>query len=165
MLQTLALLRGVTNLAIIAGTNLDGRILNAVLVMIGIPTLHITSRTEQSERDRAVRRFSEPSSAYTVMLTSTMLNAYGVDFHRACHTGLMLEEPQNTATAIQAVGRLYRFGQEHQVNFRRVIQRDTYDSAMEARNVHKFASNIAADANIDDRITGHLRLICATWII
>lgn len=76
------------------------RVLNALCVMLGVPTLYITSRTEQSERDRAVRRFSEPSSAYIVMITSTMLNAYGVDFHKACNIGLMLGEPVNTATAI-----------------------------------------------------------------
>ncbi|PNY23268.1 Uncharacterized protein TCAP_06784 [Tolypocladium capitatum] len=120
--------------------------------MAGYATLHITSRTEQAERDTAVRRFSEKGSPYCALITSTTLNAYGVDFHRDCHVGLMVEEPPNTATAMQAIGRLYRLGQTDDVEFERVILRHSYDSAMEARNLHKYATTVAAHAEIDPRI-------------
>lgn len=51
------------------------------------------------------------------------------------------------------------------MEFTKVIQRDTYDSTMEARNIHKFATNVAAEANLDDRIKGRIRTICSEWIL
>lgn len=133
--------------------------------MCGIHTLHIHSRVDQSERDWAIRRFNSHETHYTTLLTSTQLSAFGVDFHFACHTGIMLEEPINTGTAVQAMGRLWRLGQTQDVRFYKVICQDTYDSVMEARNLEKYAVALTAENDIDSRITGQHRLICAYEMI
>ena len=144
---------------------LTSMILNALLVMACVPTLHITSQTDLAERDSAVARFGDPSSHYVALVTSFAILPYGVDFHRQCHHGYLLEEPRNLSMAMQVIGRLYRIGQEHDVVFKKVVLRNSYDSALELIGLKKYADIIAADATIDPRITGELRRVVGFYLL
>ncbi|QYS93755.1 hypothetical protein H0G86_001124 [Trichoderma simmonsii] len=92
------------------------RIVNALLVAVGVSTLHYMSRHSQAKRDDVVQSFNNPSSHYTCLVTSLQLSAFGVNFHKACHRGLILEMPANLSIVFQAMGRLWSLGQKHNVH-------------------------------------------------
>ncbi|KAL7951502.1 P-loop containing nucleoside triphosphate hydrolase protein [Trichoderma barbatum] len=138
---------------------------NALLVAAGIPTLHYMSRNSQTERDAAVEAFNNPASPYTCLVTSLQLSAFGVNFHKACHRGLILEQPMNQAILLQAQGRLWRIGQKHDVQWNILYGRDSFDGYIESRNLEKYSTTLAAESEIDVRIQGEARIICAFEIM
>lgn len=73
------------------------------------------SKHSQAERDEAVETFNNPASKYTCLITSLQLSAFGINFHKCCHRGLIMEYPANLAIVLQAQGRLWRIGQKHDV--------------------------------------------------
>ncbi|KAH8729722.1 P-loop containing nucleoside triphosphate hydrolase protein [Ilyonectria robusta] len=106
---------------------ITSQILNALLVVCGIRSLHYMSRNSQAERDAAVEHFNDSSSPYTVLITSMQLAAFGVNFHKACHRGLIMESVSNLSTEVQATGRTWRIGQMYKVVWKRLICADYYD--------------------------------------
>ncbi|KAH6605463.1 hypothetical protein Trco_007170 [Trichoderma cornu-damae] len=152
-------------LLIYTNNPLTSQIVNAQLVSAGIPTLHYMSRHSQAERDEAVEAFNNPASPYTCLVTSLQLSAFGVNFHKACHRGLILELPTNLAIVLQAQGRLWRIGQKHNVRWKIVYARHTFDAYIEDRNMEKYATTLAAEGNIHPDIQEEARIICAFEIM
>ncbi|KAL6693655.1 P-loop containing nucleoside triphosphate hydrolase protein [Trichoderma pleuroticola] len=138
---------------------------NALLVAAGVPTLHYMSRHSQGERDRAIEEFNNPAKPYICLVTSLQLSAFGVNLHKACHRGLILEQPNNQAILLQAQGRLWRIGQTHDVHWKILYCRDSFDCYIESRNLEKYATTLAAESGIDPRIKGEARVICAFEIM
>ncbi|KAL6409367.1 uncharacterized protein AUP68_05740 [Ilyonectria robusta] len=66
-------------------------------------------------------------------ITSQILNAllvlasFGVNFHKACHHGLIMESVSNLSTEVQATGRTWRIGQMYKVVWKRLLCADYYD--------------------------------------
>ncbi|KAL7907902.1 P-loop containing nucleoside triphosphate hydrolase protein [Trichoderma velutinum] len=152
-------------LLIYTNNPLTSQIVNALLVAAGVPTLHYMSRNSQAERDQAVEAFNNPASPYTCLVTSLQLLAFGVGFHRACHRGLILEYPMNHAILLQAQGRLWRIGQQHDVQWKILYSRNSFDCYIESRNLEKYSTTLAAEGNIDPKIRGEARIICAFEIM
>ncbi|PNP56079.1 hypothetical protein THARTR1_03604 [Trichoderma harzianum] len=144
---------------------LTSQMVNALLVAAGVPTLHYMSRHSQGERDRAIEEFNNPAKPYTCLVTSLQLSAFGVNLHKACHRGLILEQPNNQAILLQAQGRLWRIGQTHDVHWKILYCRDSFDCYIESRNLEKYATTLAAESGIDSRIKGEARVICAFEIM
>ncbi|KAH6610611.1 hypothetical protein Trco_000631 [Trichoderma cornu-damae] len=140
---------------------LTTQIVSALLVAYGVKTLHYLSRHSQAERDEAIDAFNNEASPYTCLVTSLQLSALGVNFHRACHRGLILEIPTNASTLLQATGRLWRIGQKKNVKWKILYARNSFDAAVEWRNLEKYATVLASEGNIDERIKGEARSICA----
>lgn len=93
------------------------------------------------------------------------LSAFGVNFHKACSRGIVVEFPLNFTILLQTFGRLWRIGQESKVVWDLLYQRDSYDCAIEARNIEKYVSVLMAEGCIDGRIKGEARAIVAYEII
>ncbi|KAK4082218.1 uncharacterized protein Triagg1_2030 [Trichoderma aggressivum f. europaeum] len=140
---------------------LASQMVNALLVAAGVPTLHYMSRHSQTERDHAVEAFNNPATPYICLVTSLQLSAFGVNLHQACHRGLILEQPISQAILLQAQGRLWRIGQKHDVHWKILYSRDSFDCFIEAYNLEKYATSLAAESGIDPRIKGEARAICA----
>ncbi|KAH7019095.1 hypothetical protein EDB80DRAFT_869773 [Ilyonectria destructans] len=77
------------------------RMLNVLLVACGTRSLHYMSRNSQAERDTAVEHFNDANSQYSVLITSMQLAAFGVNFHKACRRGQIIEDASNLPTEIQ----------------------------------------------------------------
>ncbi|QYT06075.1 hypothetical protein H0G86_012942 [Trichoderma simmonsii] len=144
---------------------LTSQMVNAMLVAAGISTLHYMSRHSQTERDYAVEAFNNPATPYVCLVTSLQLSAFGVNLHNACHRGLILEQPINQAILLQAQGRLWRIGQKHDVHWKILYSRDSFDCYIESHNLEKYATTLAAESGIDPRIKGEARIICAFEIM
>ncbi|KAL7955900.1 P-loop containing nucleoside triphosphate hydrolase protein [Trichoderma compactum] len=141
------------------------KMVNALLVAAGVPTLHYMSRHSQTERDHAIEDFNNPAKPYICLVTSLQLSAFGVNLHKACHRGLILEQPINQAILLQAQGRLWRIGQKHDVHWKILYSRDSFDGYIESHNLEKYATTLAAESGIDPRIKGEARVICAFEIM
>lgn len=144
---------------------LTSQMVNALLVAAGVPTLHYMSRHSQIERDHAIEDFNNPAKPYICLVTSLQLSAFGVNLHKACHRGLILEQPINQAILLQAQGRLWRIGQKHDVHWKILYSRDSFDGYIESHNLEKYATTLAAEGGIDPRIKGEARVICAFEIM
>ncbi|KAF0642567.1 hypothetical protein FPSE5266_10515 [Fusarium pseudograminearum] len=137
----------------------------AMLEALGVRTLSIQSKHSQGERDSAVKKFNSATMPISALVTSLQLSSFGVNFHLACHHGIIVERPHNLGTQIQAIGRLWRTNQEKEVHWWVLHQRDSYDAFVDARNLEKYATTLAAEGNIDDSITDEYRVICAYEIL
>ncbi|PTD05729.1 hypothetical protein FCULG_00002200, partial [Fusarium culmorum] len=137
----------------------------AMLEALGIRTLSIQSKHSQGERDSAVKKFNSATLPISALATSLQLSGFGVNFHLACHHGIIVERPQNLGTQIQAIGRLWRTNQEKEVHWWVLHQRDSYDAFVDARNLEKYATTLAAEGNINGSITDEYRVICAYEIL
>ncbi|KAK0759222.1 hypothetical protein N5P37_008104 [Trichoderma harzianum] len=144
---------------------LTSQMVNALLVAAGVPTLHYMSRNSQTERDKAVEAFNDPATPYICLVTSLQLSAFGVNLHKACHRGLILEQPISQAILLQAQGQLWRIGQKHDVHWKILYSRDSFDCYIESHNLEKYATTLAAESGIDPRIKGEARVICAFEIM
>lgn len=138
---------------------------NALLVAAGVATLYYMSKHSQAERDEAVEAFNNPASGYTCLVTSLQLSAFGLNFHKCCHRGLIMELPANLAIVLHAQGRLWRIGQVHDVKWTILYARHTFDRYIEDRNLEKYATTLAAESSIDSKIKDEARIICAFEIL
>jgi hypothetical protein len=129
--------------------------------MAGVRTLHITSKTDQSERDKAISKFKTPGTPYTAFITSMKLNAHGVDLHTDCHRGIALELPINASVAMQAAGRLRRLGQTKVPIFKFLYTQYSWDGATESRMLEKYALVLSAESSISPLLKGEQRSIVA----
>lgn len=65
----------------------------AMLEALGIRTLSIQSKHSQGERDSAVKKFNSATMPISALVTSLQLSGFGVNFHLACHHGIIVERP------------------------------------------------------------------------
>lgn len=137
---------------------------NAVCVMAGLNTLVVRSVNTQQERDRAKTKFNDKSSGVDVLITSTQLNSFGVNYQKNCSDGIVLENPNNLNTLFQIVGRLWRLGQQRAVKWEFLQAQGTYDFDHLLNSLEKYQRAIAASSALDKRITGVARQICASYI-
>ena len=128
-------------------------------------TLHCMSRHNQRERDSAVAQFNDPDTSYTCLISSLQLSAFGVNFHKACHRGIIVESPINLSHELQALGRLYRIGQREEVEWKILLCRDSFDSCFETRSLAKFVTTLVAEGQMPAQIQGENRVICAWEIL
>lgn len=123
------------------------------------------SRHSQTQRDDAVAKFNNIESPHTCLITSLQLSAFGLNLHKAWHRGIIVESPINLSHTIQALGRLQRLGQSHDVEWKILLCRDTFDSYFETRNMAKFVTTLTAEGRIPSQIQGEHRVVCAYEIL
>ncbi|KAH7313613.1 P-loop containing nucleoside triphosphate hydrolase protein [Stachybotrys elegans] len=146
---------------IFASHPLTSMIITALLETAGLRILSITSQHSTADREKAVAHFNHPGSGYHALVPSTTISAFGLDFHRDCSTGIIVESSHSLNTEIHCMGRLLRKNQKENVHWYRLYMQDSFDGFVEAKNMEKMAGTMAADAAIDERITGEARYLVA----
>ncbi|KAF4996847.1 hypothetical protein FDECE_12283 [Fusarium decemcellulare] len=144
---------------------LTSMILNGLFTCLGVRSLHVRSAHSAHERAKAVRHFNDPKTDVGVLITSLQLGAFGVNYHGACHHGIILEYPHNLPTVMHAVGRLWRLGQNKVVEWDIVYLRHAFDAHLDSRMAQKYAPILVAEGQISPEIEGENRLICTYEII
>lgn len=94
------------------------RFIVAVLVTLGFETLSIRAGTSGVDRAKAVADFNSKVTKVDVLVTSMKLAPYGLNMHRNCCRGLILQYSWSGNAMMQAVGRLTRPGRVKRVIWR-----------------------------------------------
>ncbi len=89
----------------------------------GIATL--TGTLSREERSRQIERFAEPG---TMLLLATDAASEGLNLQEHCRVVLHYELPWNPNRLEQRNGRVYRWGQRHDVLARNLTYSETYDA-------------------------------------
>lgn len=83
------------------------------------------SMTHQ-ERNEAIKNFE----MHGKFLISTEAGGEGINLQRACHILVNYDLPWNPMRLVQRIGRLYRYGQKHQVMVINLYQPDSLDQSL-----------------------------------
>jgi hypothetical protein len=127
--------------------------------------LNVRKEHTYTERATAVRNFNDPNFGADAFVTSLQLGAFGLNFHGACHHGIILEYPHNILTLNHALGRLWRMGQKHEVYWDIFYPDYSFDAWADTHLTLKYANILAAESQIHEDITGEYRVICAFELI
>ena len=76
------------------------------------------------EKKKAIKAFETTNP----ILISTEAGGEGLNLHKDCHVMINYDLPWNPARISQRIGRLYRYGQQHQVIVINFLARDTIDN-------------------------------------
>ncbi|KAL6872940.1 hypothetical protein J3F83DRAFT_772210 [Trichoderma novae-zelandiae] len=125
----------------------------------------LTGRHVQADVDRAVRVFSHKFSPFTCLVTTFQVLGLGVGLHDFCHRGIIMELPQNHAMLFSAMGRIWRVGQEKDVDWEILIAKYSFDSWIETGLTEQYARILAVLGGIDEAIVGDGRRLSAYEII
>lgn len=113
-----------------------------------------------------MQAFNDPTSDVNVFVTSLALASYGLNFHRCCARGLVLQFPWNANAVLQAFGRLVRVGQKEQVQWTILRVADTFHDWQEERICAKFVEQVRAESSIPEWVAStELRTICAYELV
>jgi len=117
--------------------------------MIGLRVLSMRSDHSQNDRSDTLKRFKTKGSPYDVLLVSMRLGSYGLNFHDDCCKLIIVEQPFNLNTLIQAIGRVFRVGQQRAQEILILVIYDTNDYDQFMTNVAKIAPQLAAEGAFD----------------
>lgn len=101
----------------------------------------LTGAMTREERRAQIERFAQPG---TMLLLATDAASEGLNLQEHCRTVLHYELPWNPNRLEQRNGRVYRWGQKHDVLVRNLIYEDTYDARILNLLIEK-TENIRAD--------------------
>ena len=88
------------------------------------------------ERIKFVEEIKRDDSRYRIFLISTCTGGTGLNLINATHA-VIVDEHWNPAWEAQAVDRIYRGGQEAEVNVYRLVTWETIDHSIQARQFRK----------------------------
>lgn len=98
-----------------ADANILHREVVLCLQMAGLQVLSIRSDHSVQERNAAIDKFNNPGTQVDLLVTSIDLSAYGLNLHKCCCKGIILQWPWNANHLLQILGRLPRINQKRVV--------------------------------------------------
>ena len=114
------------------------RALSATYPDLDVVTIH--GSKSLGDKREAVRRFNSSAN----FLVSTEAGGEGINLQERCHLMVNYDLPWNPMRLHQRIGRLYRYGQEHQVQVLNLRMRNTVDDRV-LRFLETKIDQIAAD--------------------
>ncbi|KAK2687393.1 hypothetical protein QWA68_013842 [Fusarium oxysporum] len=144
---------------------LTSLILMALLTSLCVNALNIRSSNDVDQRAHMVGQFNDPESQVDALVVSFQLDGFGMNLQGACHHGIVMEYPKNLPTMLHGFGRLWRIGQEHEVNWDVLYLENSFDGWVETWMASKYADILAAEGEIPDEIKGEYRVICGFELI
>ena len=133
----------------------------ANLTLIGFRVGSLRSQLHQPQRDELVDTFNDCTSDIDILVSGFGLSSFGVNLQHACHRGIICQFHWNAATMLQAVGRIARIGQTHEVDFRIIKTVNTFMEYQERRFTEKQVRQILAESRMPPQLTGHARTLVA----
>ncbi|KAH7096015.1 P-loop containing nucleoside triphosphate hydrolase protein [Paraphoma chrysanthemicola] len=110
---------------------------------IGIRAVLLDTSMSSKDRLREIKAFHQQDSP-DILITTYPLNIAGHDMQGKCCQVMLIEPAYNWATEYQAASRVYRIGQELEVEILRLFTEDTYQEMHEFAMVKKADSMFAA---------------------
>ncbi|KAF4957344.1 hypothetical protein FSARC_11343 [Fusarium sarcochroum] len=141
--------------------NTTARTLNEIILAAGYDSCEISNISSASERAYAINRFNDANQETDALITTFALGSAGLNFHGACHRGLILEYPTNLDDMVDATSCLQNGSQTEPVQWCNSYIHGTLDMLHDLVLARKAAAKLAADGKRYPGITGELRMICA----
>ncbi|KAF2969221.1 hypothetical protein GQX73_g4328 [Xylaria multiplex] len=131
------------------------------LEMMGWNVLSIRSDHSVQERNVAIDKFNDPDSDVQILLTSMDLSAYGLNLHKSCCKGIVIQWPWNANHLIQILGRLPRIGQWRFVEWVIFHIPGTIYDKMQTIVWSKYVRQLAVESKISSKVIGVWATIAA----
>ncbi|KAI0185230.1 hypothetical protein EV127DRAFT_515486 [Xylaria flabelliformis] len=125
-----------------------------ILQMWGWNVETIRSDHTVQERNMCIDKFNDPESNVDILLTSMDLSAYGLNLHKACCKGIILQWPWNANHLLQILGRLPRIGQKRFVEWVIFHMPGTIYDKMQTIVWSKYIKQLAVESKIPKELSG-----------
>ncbi|KAI0096179.1 hypothetical protein F4776DRAFT_669584 [Hypoxylon sp. NC0597] len=135
------------------------------LDMFGWNVASIRSDHTMHERNRMVADFNNPDSQVDILVTSMELSAFGLNLHKACNKGIVVQWPWSANHLIQILGRLPRIGQARVVEWIIFTVPGTMYDRMETIVWSKYIRQLAVESKISEMVHGVLAEIAGYSIL
>ena len=120
-----------------------GWLVELILMLLQFQVISIRAAQTHAERDLSVLMFNDPESQVQVLVTSFRIASTALNLHKACSDVIFVEQPPNSQTANQAMGRINRLGQKRACTVLSIAVDHTYDQAIAANATKKMMAIIA----------------------
>ncbi|KAK4136002.1 hypothetical protein BT67DRAFT_440134 [Trichocladium antarcticum] len=95
-----------------------------------------------NEREKIVQMFNNPASNLDCLVLNMSLSSAGLNLHKCCRRGLILQYPWNWPTVLQTMGRLFRIGANKVVDWTILHVTSTVYDVMEDRINRKYCEQL-----------------------
>ncbi|RYC56540.1 hypothetical protein CHU98_g9667 [Xylaria longipes] len=131
--------------------------IHAVLTKMGIHVQSIRASDNPQRRAQTIHEFNDRSSNLSVLVCDANVTATGSNMHHACSRGIIAQYTHDVATMRQAIFRLSRLGQPHEVSWVIIRHNSSYSDIQEHSICVKFVE-IARNQGMVPRFVRGLRL-------
>ena len=125
--------------------------------LLGLITVNVRSSHTPAERSDAVALFQDPDEDVDVFVSSITVSGTGLNLHRACHRGIILQLPSSWDKMDQGFGRLERVGQKNSVRWNIIVPDPTFYAWQESRLCKKGATKLATQVELHPALPAHLK--------
>jgi hypothetical protein len=133
--------------------------------MFGWKVASIGSDHSVAERNAYIDQFNDPDTDIQILLTSMDLSAYGLNLHKACCKGIIVQWPWNANHLLQILGRLPRIGQKRVVEWVIFHMSGTIYDKMQTIIWSKYIKQLAVESKIPKDVHGVWANIAAHGVI
>lgn len=135
------------------------------LKMFGWRVMDIRSHHNSNERNRIIQDFNDPTSDVDIFISSVELSAYGINLHKSCCKGILVQWPWSCNHLMQVLGRLPRIGQQRPVQWVIYNVAGTMYDRMQTIVWTKYVPQLGVESTIPDTIHNELAKIAAYTIL
>ena len=100
------------------------------------------------DRNEAIEAMNDAEDETKVLVTTYDIGGPGVNIHKACHHGIVLQLPRNFSEFYQAIMRLPRLGQRHAVHWDVILDPDSFSVYQFRKLCIKYSRQLMAEARI-----------------
>lgn len=116
----------------------------ALLRSFNIEAQVLHAKMSPAERESLIKQFTTANDECPVLITTFALNSSGLNLQTLCRNLHMLDTPTSESTSAQAIGRLWRLGQQKIVKVYEYHVPDTFSSRQVLRNAAKAIPGLVA---------------------
>ncbi|XXG99537.1 hypothetical protein Hte_005876 [Hypoxylon texense] len=131
----------------------------------GFKTISIRSDHTMITRTRKIADFNDPSTEIDVLVTSMELSAFGLNLHKSCNKGIVVQYPWSANHLMQILGRLPRIGQARVVEWVIYHVSNTLYDRMQTIIYSKYVRQLAVESRIDDSVRSVVAEIAAYSVL
>ncbi|GAB1309796.1 hypothetical protein MFIFM68171_00006 [Madurella fahalii] len=139
---------------------------HALLDKLSFSVASIRASHTSNERERIVELFNNPASNMDCLVLNMSLSSAGLNLHKCCCRGIILQYPWNWPTIHQTIGRISRIGGKKIVDWVILHVTGTMYDVMEDKINRKYCEQLRLEARIPAFIKSiHLQRMVAYEII
>ncbi|KAI9774717.1 MAG: hypothetical protein M1839_001678 [Geoglossum umbratile] len=116
---------------------------------VGIDVQRYHSGLSDRQRQEHIKAFHKHQSRTMVLICSYSINSCGLNLHGYCRNVMIFEPAPSSPIEFQAIGRVYRVGQQHTVRVLRLYLQDSWNEWEEGNGLVKELPALMAELNMN----------------